>query len=141
MALKDLLWRQAEEEFESFFPGKRSFVYAFEDTREAQKTGGSRRIFTKARPSDYLVTHEGVTFFAEVKLTEDPVRFSFGSAIRKEQWASAVRATMAGGDYFFFVKSHAHQKWYRIPATFLIHLFDTQKSLKWEEISCYEYRT
>ena len=139
MSLKDLEWRKAESEFETFFPGKRSFVYAFEDTREAQKTGGSRRIFTKARPSDYLVVHEGTTFFAEVKYSSDPTTFHFGSAIRKDQWAAAIQTVSAGGLYYFFVKSGARQKWYRIPAAFLIQLWDAQKSVRWELIHGYEY--
>ena len=137
MALKDLAWRQAESEFETFFPGKRSYVYAFEDTREAQKTGGSRRIFTKARPSDYVVVHEGEMFFAEVKYTIDPKTFAFGSALRKEQWACAIQTVSAGGKYDVFVKCGADQKWYRIPAKYLIELLPFRKSINWTEIPQY----
>lgn len=134
------LWDLAEKEFEGFFPSLGAYVYAFEDTREAQRTGGSRRIFTKARPSDYLVTHEGLTFFAEVKYTDNETSFPLGN-IAKEQWSAAMQSTLAGGLYFFFIKSGVMKRWYKVPASVMLETFKVKKSLKWSELESYVYRT
>lgn len=133
-------WIDAEDQFEAFFAKKKAFLYAFEDTREAQKTGGSRRIWTKARPSDYLATVNGVTFFAEVKSTSNKTAFPF-SMIKPFQWECAISTTMVGGIYLFFIRSEMTKIWYKVPASFMIEsLNNNRKSLKWEELAPYVYQ-
>lgn len=132
-------WIDAEDQFETFFPGKKVFLYAFEDTREARKTGGSKKIFTKARPSDYLVTQDGVTFFAEVKSTENKTAFPF-SMIKPMQWTAAIACTLAGGIYLFFIRSEAKNIWYKVPASLIIETFNNKrKSLTWTELDPYVF--
>lgn len=132
-------WDEAEKEFEGFYRKKGNYLYAFEDTREALRTGGSRRVFTKARPSDYLVTSEGVTFFAEVKYCSNATSFPF-SNIAPEQFAAALQCTMAKGLYLFFIKSSITNLWYKVPASVILELWETQRSIKWTELHAYVFR-
>lgn len=125
----------AEEEFISFFPGKRNYVYQFHDTKQA-KAGRVERIFTSAQPADFIVTSEGVTFYAEVKYCAELTSFPF-SNIRKSQWISAAQQTAASGLYYFFIKSEAMRCWYKVPATILLH--HPRKSITWQELSIHVF--
>jgi penicillin-binding protein-related factor A (putative recombinase) len=133
-------WIDAQDEFESFFKGKSSFVYQFEDTREAMGISRSKRVFTKARPSDYLVTSDGVTFFAEVKSNSDAVSFAL-SGIQIGQWNCCRRVVAAKGGYFFFIRNENDGQWYRIPAIFFVTLQDSNvKSVKWSLIEEFKWK-
>jgi len=46
--------------------GKRAFIYRVTDSKEVRGRSG-KAAFTKAQPSDYIVTIEGKMFYAEVK--------------------------------------------------------------------------
>lgn len=131
-------WQNAQKQFESFWPLKSHHCYAFEDTREAMGASGSRKVFTKARPSDYLVTAEGITFFAEVKSSQDEVSFSLNN-IRKAQWQCSIQITYAGGNYDFFIRREQIGQWYRVPAKVMIETFKIKKSLKWTELEPYKW--
>lgn len=134
-------WQAAEEDYKESFKkfGKKAFVYQFHDTREAMGSTGSKRVFTQSRPSDFLITHDGVTFYAEVKSCATPTSFSF-SNIRPDQWMYATLTAAAKGLYFFILKSEALDKWYKVPAPFLISLKDDNiKSVKWENLNAYEF--
>ena len=135
-------WIDAQEEFKSFFPGKRSFVHPFEDAREAMGVSQSRKVFTKGQPADYLVTADGITFYAEVKSSQDPILFAL-SRIRKPQWAACIRVTAAKGLYYFFIRQElALPVWYKIPAAFFISLQDSGvKSVRWEQLKDYQWNT
>lgn len=132
------LWQIAEEDFVNYWSrfGKLADVYKFEDTREAMGLS-SRKVFTKAQPSDYLITHAGHTFFAEVKSCSSATSFAF-SNIRDSQWRRAKLVTAAKGSYFFFIKSEARQEWFNVPATFFLSLEkDGMKSVKWSDLNQY----
>lgn len=132
-------WIEAEKEFESWFNTKRSFCFQFHDARAAKGAGGSQRIFTTSHPSDFIVTDHGVTFFAEVKSSQDPTSFPF-AAVQKAQWSAAIQTTSAGGLYYFFIRSEVLKKWFRIPANLMIDMrSDGVKSVKWEHLSVLEY--
>lgn len=139
--MSTLTWRAAEDEFADFFKayGKRAFVYRFQDTREAMGITGSRRVFTQSRPSDYLVTHEGVTFYAEVKSSQHEVSFNLNN-IATAQWNAAIQHTAAGGQYFFFIRSEHGEAWYKVPAEFLIQIRKERKSVRWAELSKFIWR-
>lgn len=132
-------WIGAEEEFEAAFVGKQHYCFKFHDARQAMGAGGSRRIFTTSHPSDYLVTSQGVTFYAEVKESEDAVSFAFGG-IRKSQWSAAIQTIAAGGQYLFFIKSKATGVWYRVPAQVLIAVQKIKQSIKWVELVGMEWK-
>lgn len=98
---------------------------------------GSRKVFTEERPSDFLVTDNGHTFFAEVKSSQHETSFSLGN-IQRGQWRCAIRTCAAGGSYFFYIKHEVTSIWYKVPAQFFISLFDDGiKSVKWQNISNY----
>ena len=122
-------WQAAEKEFEGHFRsrGKKSFVHRLPDT----KSVFGKAVIT-AQPSDYFVTDEGHTFYAEVKYCAGKTSFPF-SSIQTGQWTAARRVTRAGGDYFFFIYSTAAGTWFRVPASTLIN--HERKSLRWTEIS------
>lgn len=132
------VWLNAQKQFESFWLLKTQYCYAFEDTREAMGLAGSRKVFTKGRPSDYLVTEEGRTFFAEVKSSQHLTSFSL-SNIAAAQWRCSTQITYAGGLYFFFIRQELTHQWYCVPAQVMIQTNRIKKSLKWDELSIYKW--
>jgi penicillin-binding protein-related factor A (putative recombinase) len=127
-------WKSAEEEFASWWWKKSSYCFQFHDTRAAMGATGSRRVFTTAHPSDFLVTDEGVMFYAEVKSSENPVSFPFTN-VKPSQWNAARQQVAAGGNYFFFLFSLSNKVWYRIPGSYLVPLKEQGiKSVKWAEL-------
>lgn len=131
------IWKDTEAEFEEAFTsaGKSAFVHRLTDTAAAKATGG-KRAFVKAQPSDYLVTHNGLTFFAEVKSSHDEISFPH-SNIQKYQMASARRVTKAGGVYIFFLKNLNTGYWYCVPAEVIIA--SEKKSTRWADIETYRW--
>lgn len=130
-------WVNAEEEFESWFSGKEHFVYKFEDARAVMGALKSRKVFVQGRPSDYLVTSNGVTFFAEVKSCENSTSFAF-SNIQKAQWKCAIRMVAAKGLYFFYIRREPERIWYKVPGAFFVSLFNSDvKSVKWKDMDVY----
>lgn len=133
-------WMEAEADFEQTWAGRKDvWCYAFEDTREAIGLAKSRRVFTKGRPSDYLVTANGLTFFAEVKSTENEVSFNLNN-VEMSQWQAAIRSAAAGGLYFFFLRCEATGRWYQVPAAVLIEQRKIKKSIKWTELETYFWK-
>lgn len=131
-------WQQAQKDFEDHWIqfGKKAWVHRFSDTAQAIGMSG-RGAVTAAQPSDYLVTHEGVTFFAEVKHSADPVSFAH-SGIRPKQAACARMSIPAGALYFFFIKSKALGKWFCVPAS-VIYGNLKSKSTRWADIQEFEW--
>lgn len=134
-----LVWLGAQAEFEACWTGKDQWCYAFEDTRAAQGNSGKKvRVFTKARPSDYLVVNRGLTFFAEVKSSHDEVSFNLNN-VETMQWTAAIRSVAAGGLYFFFVWSVHWHCWFKVPASVFVEQRKTKKSIKWTELQPYKW--
>lgn len=132
-------WIDAQEEFESWFVGKTHFVYQFEDARAVMGALKSRKVFVQGRPSDYLVTSDGVTFFAEVKTSENPTSFPL-SNIAKAQWNCAIKMVAAKGLYWFYIRKEPDRIWYRVPAVFFVSLFNNQiLSAKWKDMESFRW--
>lgn len=134
-------WQIAEEDFANHWKGwgKEAYVYHFQDTREAMGSLGSRRVFTQSRPSDFLVTFKGQTFFAEVKSSSDKCSFSLAN-IQPIQKACCKQVHAARGEYYFFIKSEVWLKWYRVPGGVIVGLMAIeQKSVRWEDLKQFEY--
>jgi penicillin-binding protein-related factor A (putative recombinase) len=129
----------AQADFESVWVGKQCWCYAFEDTREAMGLSGSRRVFTKGRPSDYLVTAGGKTFFAEVKSSQNEVSFNLNN-VEESQWQAAIRSVAAGGLYFFFIRCEVNGLWFQVPAVILVEQRKTKKSIKWVDLKPYFWK-
>lgn len=132
-------WKKAEKDFEDHFSqyGKAAFVGRLTDTASAKAIAG-KRAFVAAQPSDYIVTVEGQTFYAEVKSTKDERSFHF-SNIRKGQLTASRRVVKARGVYLFFVKSEYHGQWYCVPAQKIHEVFRQKKHLTWIELEEYKY--
>jgi len=132
-------WKSIEDWFDSFWQGKQSYCFQFHDTRAAMGAAKSSRVFTTAHPSDFLVTHLGEMFYAEVKKSEDKTSFPLKN-IRPAQWKAAVRQTAAGGKYFFFLYSTAMNCWYRIEGPVFISFWKSGRaSVKWAELLDYQW--
>lgn len=125
-------WKIAEKHFEGSFAryGKGAFVHRMTDTAAAKATSG-KHAFIVAQPSDYLVVHGELTYFAEVKSTQEKVSFPH-SALRKNQVAKARQITMAGGTYLVFIKAEALNQWFRVPAQVFFH--SIKKSTPWADL-------
>lgn len=134
-----LPWQSAQKQFESFWLSKRQYCYAFEDTREAMGLSGSRKVFTKARPSDYLLTHSGMTSFAEVKSSQSLTSFNLNN-VAKEQWKAAIQVTAAGGSYRFFIRRESDKQWFNVDGKRLIAVWqDGKRSIKWIDLEPYKW--
>lgn len=132
-------WLEAEEEFESRFQSMSQFVFKFHDTRAAMGAAGTKNVKTTEHPSDYIVTDNGLMFYAEVKSSVSQTSLSF-SNIQKGQWSAAIRQVAARGLYFFFIYSFHLKVWYKVPAEVLLEQQQIRQSIKWSELSGYEWR-
>lgn len=108
--------------------GKSVYIHRFMDTGAIKGARGSG--FVANSPADYLVTLHGKMFYAEVKSTFDKVSFAY-SRLQKNQRGSMICQTIAGGDYYVYVYSMIHQKWYKLDGKNIIKDMDNNiKSIK-----------
>jgi hypothetical protein len=128
-------WQKAEDDFDDYFKrkGKRAFVFKFPDAAEIFGRVGKIGQ-TRAVPSDRIVTCDGETFYAEVKSTEDPLRFK-RSLLRKSQSAFATQIIAAGGQYLVFVKALVTSRWYVMPYS----IASASPSLLWSDMEAYKW--
>lgn len=131
----------AQDEFEGRIKhryGKAAFIHRVTDTAEVRGMTKNKKVFTKQQPSDFIVTIAGDMFYAEVKTTNKE-RFSF-SAIGVGQWQAATQQVTAGGKYFFYVRSELLEKWFKVPASFVLGLdADGKKSFTWDDVKHMEW--
>lgn len=128
-------WQIAEEEFEARYRalGKSAYLHRLVDAAEVH--GRTGRIgLSRAMPADYVVVHDGVTHFAEVKSSKDKTAFRF-SLLRDKQSAAARMILAAGGGYLVYVKSHVREMWFRFP--YALVLSTTKASIPWAELESY----
>lgn len=119
--------------------GKRVFIYRVTDSKEIRGLNKSKRIKTKAQPSDYVITEEGEMYYAEVKSSKNKTSFPFGN-ISDEQWRASKRQYMAFGVYYFFLHNLNTNLWYKLPAEILHETKSSGvKSLKWKTLTKYEW--
>jgi penicillin-binding protein-related factor A (putative recombinase) len=131
------IWKDAEEEFVSFFApfGKHAYVQRLSDTAFVRGTSGRSASFKDAQPSDFIVTWLGNMFYAEVKSTINEPSFPF-SMIKKPQWAAAKQAVAAKGGYYFWIKRETASQWYVVPARIFIE--HDAKSIRWDALETYK---
>jgi penicillin-binding protein-related factor A (putative recombinase) len=128
------VWKDAEDEFVSFFApfGKRAAVERLTDTAYVRGATGLKKSIKDAQPADFVVTWDGMMFYAEVKSTAHEPSFRL-SMISKNQWRAARKAITAGGQYLFIIRRESTGEWYVINAAFLID--HDAMSVKWSEIA------
>lgn len=127
-----------EKQFEALFLpyGKLAYLHRFDDTADLRGRNNGMALIAKEQPSDYLVTVDGETAYAEVKSTEDPSRFK-KSMIRTGQITAARKQCAAGGKYWVFVHSNVLRQWFKIPAEFILQ--SSQASWLWEELWAFRH--
>lgn len=113
--------------------GKRAYYYRIADAAEHYgRTGKISHV--RPTPSDYILTVDGSTFYAEVKSTQNPTSFPF-ALLKKGQSAAGLQVVGAGGDYVIFVHNLTTDTWYRIPYQVLRAVKDIGKSsIPWSEL-------
>lgn len=131
-------WKQAEATVYKYFSEKKgSFIHRFIDTHDinAQLNRFKDRapiVFVGQRPSDFIAIEDGITFFAEVKSTEN-VR-GVTSALFAEQDGMRKRILKANGLYFYFIYSIFNKSWYKVPG----RIIEEKENRKWEELEQYK---
>lgn len=131
-------WKKAEATVYKYFAEKKgSFIHRFIDTHDINAQlnrfkDGKAIIYTEKKPSDFIIVEDGITYFAEVKSTEN-IR-GVTSALFAEQDGMRKRVLKANGLYFYFIYSIHNQKWYKVPGFEI----EEKPNQKWEEIANYE---
>jgi len=91
------------------------------------------------QPSDYMLTVDGVTTYAEVKSCSNKTSFPF-SQIETGQWAAMVQVLAAGGRYLFFLHNIETNTWYAVPGQHIKTTHDQGKhSVKWADLEAFRY--
>lgn len=122
----------AEKAFETLI--KADVLYRFPDQKMLTGLNGGRRVGDFPKPSDYLVTKTGVTWYAEVKSTQSSTSFPFAD-IRPSQKSMALRQAAKGGPYCFYIFSYGLGKWFLMSARiFADAIAAGRKSIKFEEL-------
>lgn len=91
--------------------GKNSMCSRFSDTGDTFQGKGKGVILPRS-PSDFVITCDGKTLYAEVKSTVSEQGLS--SSLFRQQEARRDRVLNCGGEYVYFVYSDAFKIWYRI---------------------------
>lgn len=130
---------KAEAFFESYWTGRvDSDCERLPDAKALHGLNG-RRVGDFPKPSDYLVTTNGLMHYAEVKSTEKHTRFSF-SDIRPAQKAKALLMARIGGPYIFYIYSFGLGKWFVMPARqFADAMNENRKSITFEELNLWDF--
>jgi penicillin-binding protein-related factor A (putative recombinase) len=137
--MSKLVWKDAEEEFETLFAsyGKRAAIERLTDTAYVRGQTGLKKTIKDAQPADYVIAVDGWMSFAEVKSTGKEPSFPF-SMVSKNQWRAARKVVAAGGNYTFFIRREATGEWYCVPAIILIE--HESQSIKWTEIDHHRFQ-
>lgn len=128
----------SEKIFEFHFKklGKAAFVYRFPDKKEVRGRTKNGAVWMRKQPSDYLVTENGVMYYAEVKSSEAKISFPF-SKIQPFQIGSARQQISAGGLYFFFLHRLDTGDWYKVPAELILN--SDKSSVRWTDLDSYRW--
>jgi penicillin-binding protein-related factor A (putative recombinase) len=132
--------KPTEQAFEDLFKpaGKRAFLHRLTDASDVFGLT-DKAANQAAQPSDYVVVHDGETFFAEVKSTQNATSFPF-SLLKSGQSAAGLQIEGAGGHYLVFVRALAlpGQPWFRVHySTIRAAKADGKGSLKWKDMQCW----
>lgn len=132
--------KPSETEFQNHWRrlGKRAFCFRLADAAEISGRAG-KVVAARAQPSDYIVTFDGVTTFAEVKSTIDPLKFPF-SLLKPAQIAFATFTVAAKGEYPVYVHSLHLGRWFRVPYQLILETRAAGKaSLPWTALEPYSW--
>ena len=128
--------KDAEEEFVEHWTrlGKKAVVFPLYDAAYMRGLNKGKHVNAPKQPSDYLVTYDGHTHYAEVKSTENPTAFPF-KMLRTNQWGAALKVMAASGHYRVYAKNMLTGAWYCIPAKFIQYRKEVgYESVKWDAL-------
>lgn len=125
----------SEEAFEKKIQklhGKDCYLHQMVDSKQARNK-------VKSNPSDWVVTINGVTAYAEVKSCSNETSFPF-SNFTKGQMNGMTRQSRAGGKYWIFIHHITTDKWYWIDGYTVLSTIDNgKKSLSWKELENHKW--
>lgn len=124
---------KSEQIFDGYIEGfgKDGQSVPFFDKKYLTGLNNKRSLVVPNQPSDRVVVRLGVTFFAEVKSSQNATSFPF-SNVKGTQWGWAKRLTRAGSDYRFFLHNIVTDQWYEVPAQHLLKIrAEGRQSVKW----------
>ena len=133
--------KKSEQIFEESIDrlGKSAVYFRLVDAAEIRGRTGKVATSARAQPSDYIVTAYGVTFYAEVKSTQNATSFPF-SLLKKSQTAAATMILAAGGEYMVFAHNLLTDRWYRFPYSFVQQTQASgRQSIPWTELETYAW--
>lgn len=123
---------EAEAAFEVLI--KADDLYRMPDQKALTGLNGGRRVGDFPKPSDYLVTKGGETYYAEVKSVQSAISFPFAD-IRPAQSAKALKMAAVGGRYLFYIFSYALGQWFIMTETIYAAARKRgAKSIKFQEL-------
>ena len=126
--MKKPLSKLCEDVVEQYFNSNKTMVCTrFADTHDTFQ-GRGHGVALSAKPSDFVVTYHGTTFYAEVKSTTS--KDGITGSLFKQQAARRDRLLKAGALYLYCVYSEALDCWFSLDG---IDIADNPNR-KWGEI-------
>ena len=127
--------KDAEAGFLSIMTRLGAVVERFWDQADLRGRNGGRPVGDFPKPSDFLVTLNGLLHYAEVKSTVSTTSFSFHS-IQKGQSSAALRQARVHGPYNFYIYSFHLAQWFLMPCKQYAETLDAGRaSIKFEELT------
>lgn len=125
----------AQDAFEKHWESRpETHIERLRDAKDLRGINGGRAVGDFPKPSDYIITTGGLTFYAEVKSTEKMNRFAFGD-IRDYQKRTALLMASIGGVYNFYIYSYGRGQWYVMTARkFADAVAERRASITFEEL-------
>lgn len=124
--------KKAEDFILDYLANKSKTIYVarFSDTYDANKGRWGnplmKKVFLKRKPSDAVVTINGITYYVEIKSTHSTKGITSG--LFSQQKGERIRIENAGGYYVYLIYSFHTQKWYWVFSTQL------KENSKWSEM-------
>ena len=109
-------------------------VWRARDKKDLMGINRGRKVAAFPLPADYTVARQGVLFFAEVKSTSDPDRFSY-SQLEPGQRSAAVISAACGTPYWIFIYSMLTRRWFQLSGEqYAADIKAGKKSRRFEEL-------
>jgi penicillin-binding protein-related factor A (putative recombinase) len=127
----------SQDEFEARIAllGKKAYLHKITDTKEVRGLTKTKA-WTKAQPSDYILTVNGAMHYAEVKSTTDPLCFR-KSNITTDQLAAARQQLAAGGQYWFYIHRLLDGAWFKVPASLFV--LPNKDRFRWADFDAFAW--
>lgn len=109
------------------------FVDTYDANRDRWLVANQKKVIIPRRPSDAIVVEKGVTYFLEVKTSDN--KSGVTSTLFREQVAERTRIEAAGGLYVYLIYSTLRETWYKVSSSTL-QIFNYNCS--WDNLEQYK---